>query len=120
MSKGIDALKSALRVVFTAIQATSQADTDGNGKLSWLESLSLIVKVGMKLPSIYTLIPEIRAEWKDITPEELREIADYIATEFDLGTDKHDQLALLIKESAYVLVDGYDHYLKIAAILRKD
>jgi hypothetical protein len=113
---GIEALKSTIKFLIAAASKLATADANHNGRIDWMEGLNLIMSVGFKLPGIINDIPEIKLEWKDLTPDEAKELAEWFAQEFDLPDTDHDKLQNIIKRITTGLVDNYLLYLDIKAL----
>jgi len=114
---GIESLKSLLKFLITASVKIATADTNQNGKIDWMEGLSIITAVGFKIPGLINDIPGIKEEWKDLSPDEAKELAKYLAQEFDLPDTDSEKLEALVKRIATGLVDNYELYKDIQAIL---
>lgn len=115
--RGIESLKDALKFLFMAIEEIATADSNQNGKIGWLEGLSLVKNVGMKIPRILKQIPDIREEWKDLTQAELDELVRWFTEEFDLPGLEHDRIEKVIKIGARAIVANYNTYRELKAVL---
>lgn len=115
MSKGIESLKSLTEFVILAFQATIGIDSNKDRKVSLTEALTVVTQVGFKVPGIYDRLPEIRAEWKDLSDQEIQELVAWFSAHFDLP--QHVKLEEIIRSTAQMLVYNYQYYKKIKAIL---
>lgn len=111
--KGIESLKDAIKFLLMSVQEISNADRNSDGKVGWMEGLLLVKNVGLKIPSILKQIPEIRDEWKDLSPAELDELVAWFTDEFDIPGLEHERIEKIIEISAAVLVYNYHKYREI-------
>ena len=117
MSKGIDHLKSAIKFLIVAAQKIATADSNGDHKISWMESLNIIMSVGWKIPGMIKDFPEIRDEWKDLTPAELDELVKWFQLEFDLPGVEKGKIEQIIKLLAANLARNYTDWKELQALL---
>lgn len=110
-------LKSLIKDLIKCVQQTATVDANQNGKISLIEALSVMASFGFKIPAIYNAIPEVKAEWKDLTPEELEELVVWFTEEFDLPRVEHGKLEAIIKKSVAIIVDNYNHIQDLKSIL---
>jgi len=84
MALGIENLKQVVKFGVTLGEdvATVLADK----KISIVEALSLLPDL-IGISGILENKDEIKAEFADLTPEEMQELNDYIAVEFDITDD---------------------------------
>ena len=116
-TKGIDNLRDLIKFIIVAVQKTTAADSNEDGKISMIEALNVITSVGFKIPGALRSFPEVRAEWKDLTKAEMDELVVWFAEEFDLPKLEHGKIEALVKESVAIIVTNYNHILRIKAIL---
>ena len=105
---GIETLK---QTALTAIKFGQKLeDALADGKLSWGEGLSLAIGVA---PDVFKLVPKaslIIAEYKDLSDEERKELAEFIVTELDLESDKVEVLV----EKGFALLVALDELIEAA------
>jgi hypothetical protein len=110
--KGIENLKLAMAwAISTAAQT---AKTFEDGKLRFLEILGFVDE-GKMLAEIIPKIPEIAAEFKDLTTEEKNELVAYVEREFNIDNASAqfgvkitlDQLA-----TTYISLEGWKAIIK--------
>ncbi len=115
--KGITNLRDLIKLIIIAIQKTTRLDDNKDGRISLIEGLTLITTLGFKIPAAYNAFPEVIAEWKDLTKDELDELVRWFAEEFDLPGLESGRIEALVKEAVAIIVDNYNHVLRIKAIL---
>jgi len=113
--KGIESLKSLTEFIILAVQATMDIDANKDRKVSLTEVLTLVTQVGFKIPGVYDKLPEIRAEWKDLSDQEIQELVIWFADRFDLP--KNIKLEEIIRSTAKMLVYNYQYYRQIRGIM---
>lgn len=114
---GTDNLKSLIQFLTLCVIEVSTIDADKNKKISLAEMISAITSIGFKIPGLMGSIPHIKEEWKDLTADELKALAEWFAEQFDLPGLETGKLELLIKKSVTILVTNYNYYRDIKAIL---
>lgn len=113
--RGIEALKSLTEFVILSFEATLNVDANQDRKVSFAEALNLVTQIGFKMPGVYDQLPAIKAEWKDLSDQEIQDMVSYFADRFDLP--KNDKLEKIIRITAKMLVSNYLYYRDMRSIL---
>lgn len=115
--KGTEKLKGLIAFICLAVEKISSLDSDGNKKISLIEAITLVTSLGFKIPGVYESLPEIKEEWKDLTPAEIDELARYFEEQFDLPKLEHTKIEALVKKCVAVLVYNANAYRSIKDLL---
>ena len=115
--RGIESLKTLLKFVILTAQKLSTIDSNKDHKISLMEALIVIPPLALKVSPAFSAIPAAREEWKDLTREEIAELARWFAEEFDLPLLEHSKLEAIIKKTTQIITTNYQYYEDIKAIL---
>lgn len=87
---GIENLKKLIDFLFSSASVGLTIDRDGDGRLEFGEIFAALSgSLILQIPRIFSSFPEIKAEFKDLTAEELEQLAqhcqekDYLPAQFD-------------------------------------
>ena len=112
---GIEHLKTLISFLLLTVQELATLDDDGNKKISISEAFEAIYKLAPKLPGIYANMPDVKGEIKDVSPEEFKELVDYVVEKFDLP-GANDRIELIIKKSIGYIAYTYNFYRDIKGL----
>jgi hypothetical protein len=103
---GTKETKEGLSFFFALLIAIRNAKKD-DGRISFLDIPKFFTPISLLIPAIVG-INEVHREVKDMSPEELAELKQFIKTEYkiddaELEAKLHEGLGLLVKLSAFVL-----------------
>lgn len=116
-AKGIDKLKGLVSFLCLAVEKISTLDADRNGKISLIEAITLVTSLGFKIPGVYESLPEVKEEWKDLTPAEIEELARHFEEVFDLPKLEHGKVEAIVKKAVNVLVYNANAYKSLKDLL---
>lgn len=71
----------------------SLEDKLADGKLSFMEAISLVLEQAPKIFGFVSDAAEIKAEYLDLTDEERVELTAYLTEELDLDSDRAEKIA---------------------------
>lgn len=106
MALGIENIK---RLVKFSGDLTKQIATATEDGFQWTDIFGFVDEAA-QLPGLGKAWPLIRAEWKDLTPEERTELQTYFSEEFDIPDDKIElfiENALMNAISLIALVEQF-------------
>ena len=106
---GTDAIKELIGFAILSTNKLLHIDANGNGKVSFPETLSVITTLGFKFPAIYESFPNVKLEFKDLTDAELADLVTYFNETFDLDLPT-DKLENMIKRTVLMLEYNYRYY----------
>ena len=111
----IDKVKKALKVVIDIAEGIDKAYEDG--KLSLAEALSIGVAAVPGGVSIWSSRQELREEIEDLDGDEIVDIENFIATEFDI---RNDQAEKVVEEAISFIVAGVELALAIKELRKEE
>lgn len=114
--KGIESLKALLEFTLLSVNKALDIDTNKDKKVSLSEVLSAVTTISFKIPGIFDSLPEVRAEWKDLSREEMDELVKWFADHFDLPA-QHDKAEAIIKKVISMVQYNYKFYQEMKALL---
>lgn len=96
---GIDNLKKLIDFLFAGADVMLTIDKDRDGKIEFGEIFAALTGgIAFQAPKIYSMIGDIKAEFKDLTGDELQELANY-CKEKDYFVAEFDNLEEFIKKA---------------------
>lgn len=102
--RGITNIKTMLGFIFLALNAALTLDKNNDGKVTATESITGLLPLGMQISIVSEAAPESVKEFKDLEPEEIDELVEYVQQNIDLPPER-DAAERLIKR----IVNGL-HY----------
>lgn len=101
--RGIENLKRLLDFMFQGVTLALTIDRDGDGKIEIGEIFAAVTSSAvMSIPAVFKDMPEMKAEFKDLTAEEIQELADY-CKEKDYFPADFDDLEEFIKRTLLMI-----------------
>ena len=90
MTQDTDKLKNALKTVIDIVEGVDEALEDG--KLSLAEALSIGVAAVPAGAAVWTSRAELLEELRDLEDDEMIDLENFIATEFDIRNDAAERV----------------------------
>lgn len=102
MANNLEPIKTLVSFVFkTKNQLTGYLS---DGKINWFEGIGISALASETVPLVKDLLPQIKI--KKLTAAELKEVVDYVVSEFSLPKNK--ALETQVKKSVTWIVSTYD------------
>ncbi len=113
---GIQNIKVILLFLFNALNSALKIDANSDGKVGWREALAVFMPLAFDYERIADAVPELKAEFKDLTAEEIEELVQFANDNLDLDAT-HDQLERIIKRIINALHYNYRFITEMKSVL---
>jgi ribosomal protein S13 len=108
-----------LRFVFIAVNKALTIDENKDGNISLSETFSIITTLSFKFPELIKAFPFLKKEGKELSPEEIEELKEFINSDLDLPLE-FDNIEESIKRTVNMLHYNYRYVREMKVLFQKD
>jgi hypothetical protein len=91
-SLGIEHLKPLVDFLGNTVSAISQADRNGDGKISFMEAVGIVPNIALRLFNIFRHLQQSGAELRDLNAVEVQQLVDTFGNALQLPVPYDDLL----------------------------
>ncbi len=102
MKLGVDTIKSVFSGIIGIADQVATIFDDGKIELIELPALAIATTT---IPSLIQTAKQALPEFRDLDPEEAKEVADFIQLHFDIA---NDDLEAAIEQAVHLVAESYD------------